>query len=502
MKRGCAQAQPLFRPVGSSFLFVPGGRAVGLGFFGGTAACGKAAAEGPVEVVAAAAAGAVQRLAHKVESRTALELEIVLDLVQKQAAAGGLSLLPAAGCQALEPPALGCGGEFRPRGGGQGAGVFRQTGIGPEGAAQLCGQQAQPELRRPAAQQPDPLGEQRGQLGLTQSREEVEGCDRPLRPAPRGQQTRKLHDADARKSVLGELHLARFPGKHPAICAVQQAGAALGPDAGQRLAGMSTLQGCQAGIEGGHPSAALGGEPGAEAIGAELGAGIAAHGADDGVGPQGLAACLGLELDRIAAPALAQALDGADGRVLAREMGEVQFTEYGLSGICIMQLSGLLAPGRGPKRPVVALDLFPALSETELTALFAQRVGLLGSEAAEFWLGLLPAKLGRALWADAGLPENARALPASAWPKLAATAKCWRFEGLTPCGWKQAQTTGGGLLLDEVEDDFQFKGCPGLYFVGETLDCAGSCGGYNLHWAFGSGIIAGRAAAKLRKKKK
>ena len=204
----------------------------------------------------------------------------------------------------------------------------------------------------------------------------------------------------------------------------------------------------------------------------------------------------------IRAKGCASLLDGADGRMLARETGEVQFTEYGLSGICIMQLSGLLAPGRGPKRPVVALDLFPALSETELAALFAQRVGLLGSEAAEFWLGLLPAKLGRALWADAGLPENARALPASAWPKLAATAKCWRFEGLTPCGWKQAQTTGGGLLLDEVEDDFQFKGCPGLYFVGETLDCAGSCGGYNLHWAFGSGIIAGRAAAKLRKKKK
>ena len=102
----------------------------------------------------------------------------------------------------------------------------------------------------------------------------------------------------------------------------------------------------------------------------------------------------------IRAKGCASLLDGADGRVLARETGEVQFTEYGLSGICIMQLSGLLAPGRGPKRPVVALDLFPALSETELAALFAQRVGLLGSEAAEFWLGLLPAKLGRALWAE------------------------------------------------------------------------------------------------------
>ena len=84
----------------------------------------------------------------------------------------------------------------------------------------------------------------------------------------------------------------------------------------------------------------------------------------------------------------------------------------------------------------------------------------------------------------------------SAWPKLAATAKCWRFEGLTPCGWKQAQTTGGGLSLTEVTPSFQFKGCPGLYFVGETLDCAGSCGGFNLHWAFGSGLAAGRDAAK------
>ena len=110
----------------------------------------------------------------------------------------------------------------------------------------------------------------------------------------------------------------------------------------------------------------------------------------------------------IRAKGCASLLDGTDGRVLAREMGEVQFTDYGLSGICIMQLSGLLAPGRGPKQPVIALDLFPALSEAELSALFARRAGLLGG-AAEFWLGLLPAKLGRALWADAGLPEDARA---------------------------------------------------------------------------------------------
>ena len=91
-------------------------------------------------------------------------------------------------------------------------------------------------------------------------------------------------------------------------------------------------------------------------------------------------------------------------------------------------------------------------------------------------------------------------LPDAAWQVLANAAKHWLFEGLTPCGWKQAQVTGGGLALTELEPDFQFKGCPGLYFVGETLDCTGRCGGYNLHWAFGSGIAAGRDAVRSLKR--
>ena len=184
--------------------------------------------------------------------------------------------------------------------------------------------------------------------------------------------------------------------------------------------------------------------------------------------------------------------------LLADYRGEVQFTDYGLSGICIMQLSGLLAPRRGPKRPAVELDLFPALDEAALTALFAARVPLLpGRAPADFWTGLLNPKLGRALWAAARLPDTPLdTLPDAAWQVLANTAKHWLFEDLTPCGWKQAQTTGGGLSLTELEPSFQFKGCPGLYFVGETLDCAGMCGGFNLHWAFGSGITAGRDAVR------
>ena len=234
----------------------------------------------------------------------------------------------------------------------------------------------------------------------------------------------------------------------------------------------------------------------------------------DGFGPRFAAACGGRmkplypcltalscakpdkSLAGIRAKATARLVNG--GRVLAEETGEVQFTDYGLSGICIMQLSCLLRPGPHPGDPLVELDLFPAVPEAELAALFAARLPLLaGDTAAAFWLGLLHGKLGRAVWAAAGLPGTAlHALPESSWQKLAHTAKHWQFRGLTPCDWRQAQTTGGGLTLTEVEPTFQFKGCPGLYFVGETLDCAGSCGGFNLRWAFGSGLAAGRDAAR------
>lgn len=192
-----------------------------------------------------------------------------------------------------------------------------------------------------------------------------------------------------------------------------------------------------------------------------------------------------------------------DGETLcARERGEIQFTDYGLSGIAVMQLSGLLAPGRGPKQPAIELDLFPQWDEAELTARLADRARLFaGQDARRYMTGLLHPALGESVWRAAGGGETVPPPSAGLWPRLARTCRHWRFTGLAPCGWKNAQTTGGGLALGEVEPrSFQLKGCPGLYFVGETLDCAGSCGGFNLHWAFGSGLVAGRHAAGPKKR--
>ena len=204
-------------------------------------------------------------------------------------------------------------------------------------------------------------------------------------------------------------------------------------------------------------------------------------------------------LSGIRTKATVQLSAGQTAGAAASAQGEVQFTDYGLSGICIMDLSLQLTPGSTPAG--LQLDVFPdwhtRSGSGSCAELFRAHAAELGCDtAADFWTGLLNPKLGRFLWKAARLPETSlQRFPETDWERLAHAAQTLPFHALQPMGWKQAQVTGGGLSLTELEPDFQFKGCPGLYFVGETLDCTGRCGGYNLHWAFGSGLAAGRSAA-------
>lgn len=203
-------------------------------------------------------------------------------------------------------------------------------------------------------------------------------------------------------------------------------------------------------------------------------------------------------LSGIRAKADASLYDG--GRLIHRESGEIQFTDYGLSGIAVMQLSGYLSPNSGIRDPEIHLDLFPHLTEEALTALLRSHSRALpGVNAGDFMTGLIHRRLGLAVWKTQKLGDETRAMSSlkpEEWAKLARGFKAWRFTGLENTGWKNAQTTGGGAALSQLEPDtFQLRTHPGLYIVGETTDCAGSCGGFNLHWAFGSGILAGRAAA-------
>lgn len=72
--------------------------------------------------------------------------------------------------------------------------------------------------------------------------------------------------------------------------------------------------------------------------------------------------------------------------------------------------------------------------------------------------------------------------------------KCWRVTIIRTNGFDAAQVCAGGLSLEEINRDFSLKKYPQIYVVGELLDVDGLCGGYNLHWAWLSGMTAAKSA--------
>ncbi len=188
------------------------------------------------------------------------------------------------------------------------------------------------------------------------------------------------------------------------------------------------------------------------------------------------------------------------GRILGREEGEVQFTEYGLSGIPVMNLSGKALQRQG-EACVVFVDLFPQVTRQGLLALLKERRRAYWEESLEtLLLGTVPKRLAYALMKSAGLQPLSRkigSLTAGELAALAAECKAWAFPVEGALGWEQAQATGGGVPLEEVDPaTLESRKCPGLHLAGELLDAVGECGGWNLHWAWITGLRAGAAAGR------
>ena len=95
------------------------------------------------------------------------------------------------------------------------------------------------------------------------------------------------------------------------------------------------------------------------------------------------------------------------------------------------------------------------------------------------------------------LSRNTATLTNGELHRLAETLKAWPFAVTGTQGWEFAQVTGGGVPLTEIDTRTMMSTLrPGLYLAGEVLDVAGDCGGFNLHWAWCSGIRAGTAAGE------
>lgn len=193
----------------------------------------------------------------------------------------------------------------------------------------------------------------------------------------------------------------------------------------------------------------------------------------------------------------------AEGRALRTERGELQWTDYGISGIPVFQLSRLAAYAlQEGKHTTVEIDFLPDYANGKddgpYKVFWTDRWERQANQTAEqFVTGIVNKKIGLLLLKLAGIKEQAqvRDIPISGRKRLAELYKSLTVTVKGTNSFEQAQVCAGGVDCAQVTDSLESTLVPGLFFAGEILDVDGVCGGYNLQWAWSSGISAGRAAA-------
>ena len=181
--------------------------------------------------------------------------------------------------------------------------------------------------------------------------------------------------------------------------------------------------------------------------------------------------------------------------VLAQGRGEILFTEYGVSGPAIFDLSR--AVSTGGEGLLLTLDLLPQLDMAGTLRWLRERQASLGAhEAALLLTGSVHTRLGQTVVKRAGLTSQpVSSLTEDALWRIAAGLHSFTLPVTGVCGFDQAQVTAGGLRTEEFDPrTMQSLLVPGLYACGEVLDIDGDCGGYNLQWAWSSGRLAGLLA--------
>lgn len=186
-----------------------------------------------------------------------------------------------------------------------------------------------------------------------------------------------------------------------------------------------------------------------------------------------------------------------DGQVRRTERGEVLFTDYGLSGPPVLQLSRIAAIAlQRRKRVQLMLHIF---GEPPLALLKSRRAALAKRQLGDFLSGMLNKRLGQTLLKLAGcapLGREAGTLGDFELEALAGLMANWPLEVTGTQGYRSAQVTSGGADTREFDPKtLESRVCPGLHVIGELLDIDGDCGGYNLQWAWASALLAAESAA-------
>lgn len=191
-----------------------------------------------------------------------------------------------------------------------------------------------------------------------------------------------------------------------------------------------------------------------------------------------------------------------DGQPIRSDRGELQWTDYGISGIPVFQLSRDAAYALQERKTVtIQIDLMPGSDSDGYDEFWRERWTRQGGQTMErFMTGLVNKKIGLLLLKLAGIKESEKAenVPQDRREKLEELCHSLFVTVRGTNSFEQAQVCAGGVDCHEVTDTLESRIVPGLFFAGEILDIDGICGGYNLQWAWSSGAVAGQSAAQHR----
>ncbi|MBE6090912.1 MAG: NAD(P)/FAD-dependent oxidoreductase [Clostridium beijerinckii] len=190
-----------------------------------------------------------------------------------------------------------------------------------------------------------------------------------------------------------------------------------------------------------------------------------------------------------------------DNKVIRTEFGEILFTDYGISGPPIMQLSSYASKALYENLNVtIRIDMFPLESKDDIENFFTTHISMFGHrEISTALIGVINKKLISTILKDVGIKDIHLPCSSIDWrttSKLIDKFKRWDFKCIGTNGFNNSQVTVGGLNTSEVNNiSLESKLVKNLYFCGEILDVHGDCGGFNLQWAWSSGYLAAKSAA-------
>ncbi|MEE0919421.1 MAG: aminoacetone oxidase family FAD-binding enzyme [Lachnospiraceae bacterium] len=182
----------------------------------------------------------------------------------------------------------------------------------------------------------------------------------------------------------------------------------------------------------------------------------------------------------------------------ACEEGELQLTDYGISGIPVFQFSRIAARALYEgKRCKVYIDFMTDMSQYDISKYLKK---FEYKTLADALAGVVHRKVAEMICVANGisLREKIKNISEDILSGCTNMIKNWEVSVVNTNSFDNAQVCSGGVPLDEVSDDFESLKCKNVYIVGELLDCDGLCGGYNLQWAWTTGVIAGMAASRWR----